>query len=111
MSHQSAQYQCKQAAHDCDDDDFVVASRLPLLSVVPATFYGFASTFACLSLAPGAFTFASLTTANWQNPMVAVSISLLIGTGLGIVHGRLTQVFGRPENAARRAFGLGGAKQ
>ena len=45
----------------------VMASRTALLSVVPATFYGFASTFAYLSLASGAFTIENLTSLSWRN--------------------------------------------
>jgi hypothetical protein len=39
----------------------VIASRAASLSVAPAAFYGFASTFAYLSLSGGAFTIAKLT--------------------------------------------------
>jgi hypothetical protein len=67
----------------------VMASRTALLSVVPATFYGFASTFAYLSLASGAFALEALTSFSWRNVVVSMPASLLIGTGLGILHGRL----------------------
>jgi len=91
----------------------VLASRLPLLGVVPATFYGFASTFAYLSLAPGAFTFAALITPNWHNAIAAVPVSLLIGTGLGLVHGKLAALFaaGHSKAAGRNALSLSGARQ
>jgi hypothetical protein len=68
----------------------VAASRLSWLGIVPATFYGFASTFAYLSLAPGAFTLGAMTTFGWHNAIIAVPLSLIIGTGLGIAHGRLS---------------------
>src|SRR5262249_5923459 len=71
----------------------VAASRIPCLSTVPATFYGFASTFASLSLAAGASTAAGLTAPGWKNPLVSVTLSLLIGTGLGVLHGRLAHAF------------------
>jgi hypothetical protein len=67
----------------------VMASRWAMLSLVPATFYGFAATFACLSLSPGAFTVEALTALAWKNALFSVPASLLIGTGLGIVHGWL----------------------
>src|SRR5215475_13903222 len=70
----------------------VIASRIVMLSIVPATFYGFASTFAYLSLSSGAFTLEALTSFGWRNPLFSVSASLLIGTGLGITHGWLTRV-------------------
>jgi hypothetical protein len=70
----------------------VIASRIVMLSIVPATFYGFASTFAYLSLSSGAFTLEALTSFGWRNPLFSVSASLLSGTGLGMMHGWLTQV-------------------
>jgi hypothetical protein len=88
----------------------VIASRMSYFSVVPATFYGFASTFAYLSLAPGAFTIGAMTTPGWRNAILSVPISLLIGTGLGMVHGWLAKVLaaGGAEAAPRRALSLGG---
>jgi hypothetical protein len=89
----------------------VLASAGPLLSVVPATFYGFAATFAYLSLAPGAFTISSMTGLNWKNVIVATPVSLLIGTGLGIAHGWLAKVLAQGEAGAapRRAIRLDGS--
>jgi hypothetical protein len=78
----------------------VIASRVTLLSVVPATFYGFASTFAYLSLAPGAFTLAALTSLGWKNAIVNVPISLLLGTGLGVAHSRLAEMLAADSSAA-----------
>jgi len=87
----------------------VIASRVSYLSVVPATFYGFASTFAYLSLAPGASTIGAMTTPGW-NAILSVLISLLIGTGLGMAHGKLAKILaaGEPNAAPRRALSLGG---
>jgi hypothetical protein len=89
----------------------VVASRVPLLSVVPAAFYGFASTFAYASLAPGAFAIRAATKLGAQNALVVVPISLLIGTGLGVAHGWLAKVLaaGETEAAPRRALRLDGS--
>jgi hypothetical protein len=88
----------------------VIASRVTYLSVVPATFYGFASTFAYLSLAPGAFAISAMITPGWKNVIVSVPISLLVGTGLGMVHGWLAKVLaaGGTEAVPRRALSLGG---
>lgn len=69
----------------------VMASRIPLLGVVPAIFYGFASTFAYLSLAPGMFSLGAITTFELKNAIVCVPISLLVGTALGVAHGRLSK--------------------
>jgi hypothetical protein len=85
----------------------VIASRTALLSVVPATFYGFASTFAYLSLSSGAFTMGMLTSLSWSNAIISVPVSLLIGTGLGIVHARLANVIAARE-AGSGNLGLSG---
>jgi hypothetical protein len=87
----------------------VMASRIPHLSIVPATFYGFASTFAYLSLSPNAFTMSAITTPDWSNAILCVPISLLIGTGLGMVHGWLAKVLAAGSAAPGRALSLGGA--
>jgi hypothetical protein len=89
----------------------VLASAGPILSIVPATFYGFASTFAYLSLAPGAFTISAMTALNWKNAVVAVPISLLIGTGLGIAQGWLASLLvgGRKGAAPHRGLRLDGS--
>ena len=90
----------------------VMASRLALLSVVPATFYGFASTFAYLSLASGASTIEILTSLSWCNAIISVPVSLLSGTGLGVAHGWLANVIavreagsGNPRLTGGRATG------
>jgi Protein of unknown function (DUF1097) len=89
----------------------VMASAGPILSIVPATFYGFASTFAYLSLVPGAFTINAMTGLNWKNAIVAVPVSLLIGTGLGIAQGWIASVLaaGKTRVAAVRALRLDGS--
>jgi hypothetical protein len=89
----------------------VFASAGPILSIVPATFYGFASTFAYLSLVPGAFTINAMTGFNWKNAIVAVPISLLIGTGLGIAQGWLARVLaaGHARAVPARALRLDGS--
>lgn len=69
----------------------VMASRVRLLSVTPAVFYGFAATFAYFSLAPGAFTMSAMTEADLRNPCLLLSMSLLIGSGLGAVQGWLAK--------------------
>jgi hypothetical protein len=89
----------------------VVASRVPLLSIAPAAFYGFASTFAYASLAPGAFTISAAAKLGGHNALVVVPASLLIGTALGAAHGCLAKVLaaGRTETMPRRAIRLDGS--
>lgn len=86
----------------------VIASRLPLLSVVPATFYGFASTFAYASIVPGAFAAGAAIRLDAQSPLLIVPASLLIGTGLGVAHGKLAALLaaGRSDAVPARAVRL-----
>ena len=77
-----------------------VASRVSHFSIVPATFYGFTSTFAYLGLAPGAFTTAAMTTLSWKNAIVSVPMSLLLGTVLGATHRRLASVLAANKSEA-----------
>jgi hypothetical protein len=88
----------------------VRASAIPILSVVPATFYGFASTFAYLSSAPGAFTISAMTELGGQNALLVVSTSLLIGTGLGMAQGRVAKILLRGSGESLRALRLDGAR-
>jgi uncharacterized protein DUF1097 len=80
----------------------VLASATPLLSVVPATFYGFASTFACLSLSPGAFRLEALIAFSWRNVLIGLPLSLLAGTGLGMLHGWSSKALGQWNHAGKR---------
>ncbi|MBV9249731.1 MAG: DUF1097 domain-containing protein [Acetobacteraceae bacterium] len=81
----------------------VTASRSPALSIVPATFYGFASTFAYLSLSAGAFTLTALSSFSLRNAIFCVPASLLIGTGLGVTHGWLANALvARKPGSLRR---------
>lgn len=61
----------------------IIASSFSALSIVPATFYGFACSFAYLSQTPGMFSFDALTNANMSNVIFVVPLSLTIGVMLG----------------------------
>jgi hypothetical protein len=88
----------------------VLASALPPLSRVPASFYGFASTFAYLTLVDEAATLHRLTTFGWNNGAIAVAVSLLIGTLFGVIHGVLAHALARgPIWPPRRRLHLDGS--
>lgn len=78
----------------------VLVSRFELLSNVPATFYGFASAFAFLTLAPGAFSMRALTSGTLDNALIVVPISLLIGSGLGVAQAYLGGKLTAPKHLA-----------
>jgi hypothetical protein len=81
----------------------VLASKTPVLSSVPSTFCGFASTFAFLTLVKGAASTSQLTSASWGNTGIAVAVSLVIGVGFGIVHGELARLLGTRQGKAATA--------
>lgn len=83
----------------------VLASAVPIPSTVPATFYGFASTFAYLSLTPGVCTIEAMTAFSWKNAIVAMPVSLLVGSCLG----RLSQVLVTAKTAAASKLRLDGS--
>ncbi len=74
-----------------------------MVSSVPSTFMGFASTFAFVTLVRGAATTGQLTSAGWGNAGIAVAVSLVIGTGLVIAHGELARLLGPHNGEAGRA--------
>ena len=80
----------------------VLASAAQVVSSVPSTFCGFASTFAFLTLVKGAATTGKLTSASWGNAGIAVAVSLVIGVGFGIVHGELARLLGPRKRAMAR---------
>lgn len=61
----------------------VLGSKIPAFAVIPATVYGFASTAGYGLLDPAAI--PALTSASLANPLICVSISLVIGGLFGIV--------------------------
>jgi hypothetical protein len=78
----------------------VYVSRFMPFSNVPATFYGFASSFAFLLMHSGSFSLNAMETLDLNNVLLCVSVSLLIGSVLGVVHQRLAHF---STDAQRRA--------
>jgi Protein of unknown function (DUF1097) len=68
----------------------VYLSRFMPFSNVPATFYGFASSFAFLLMHQGSFSMSALSTPDRSNVLLCVSVSLLVGSVLGVVQQRLS---------------------
>ena len=61
----------------------VLGAKIPAFGVIPATVYGFASTAGYGLLAPAAI--PALTAVSVANPLICVSLSLVIGGLFGIV--------------------------
>lgn len=64
-------------------------STVPILSIVPAVFYGFAASFAFLTLTPSAFSSEAMTSFSLNNVVISVGLSLVIGAVLGQIHAGL----------------------
>jgi hypothetical protein len=86
-----------------------MASSLRPLSLVPATFYGFASTFAYLSLVPTEFAVERIIAFSLANPLFCVPLSLLVGTALGVAHRCLTNRLLPLAAAQRHSLPIGGS--
>ena len=80
----------------------VWVSRYLPFSNVPATFYGFASAFAFLLLVPAAFSTEAMTAGDLHNVLICVSISLLIGSVLGVVHQWFASLLTEPGQRSQR---------
>jgi hypothetical protein len=58
--------------------------------VVPASFYGAAATFAYMIQTPAKLSTKVLLSANLENPLIVVPISMVIGAFLGLATARMT---------------------
>ena len=76
----------------------VLGAKIEALNIIPATVYGYAST-AGYGLLSG----ASLTTMTAANPLICVSLSLVIGGLFGIVSEKLAGVIKGADRASAKA--------
>lgn len=73
----------------------VCASRWLPFSNVPATFYGFASSFAFLLLDPAAFSIDAMIATDLRNVLLCIPLSLLSGSLLGVLHRKFAALLTR----------------
>jgi len=66
-----------------------LAANLPVLACIPATVLGYSATFGYLLQTPDMLSPNILLNVTWENPLLVISCSLLIGVGLGIASGKL----------------------
>ncbi len=66
-----------------------LAANIPQLSCIPASVLGYSSTFAYLLQTPDKLTQDVLMNAGWDNPLLIISCSLLVGVGFGIGSAKL----------------------
>jgi ABC-type antimicrobial peptide transport system permease subunit len=66
-----------------------LAANIPALSAIPATVLGYSATFAYVLQTPGILSTNVLLSASWENPVIIVSVSLVLGVAFGIVSAKL----------------------
>jgi hypothetical protein len=71
----------------------VCASKIPAFSVIPCLVYGFAATAAfAIHAEPGLGATAKTLAMDFSNPVLVISLSLIIGTVFGVVSGKLAGI-------------------
>lgn len=78
---------------------YILAAHIPLLSSIPGTTYGYASTFAFLLQTPDKLSLVALTSVSLNNALIVVPISMIIGAGFGYASGILAGKLTKPEAA------------
>ncbi len=76
-----------------------LAAHIEWLSVIPASFYGYAATFAFVLQTPEKLTLAALLSGTLDNALIVVPISMIIGALFGIASGKLGAVMTKAEAA------------
>jgi hypothetical protein len=76
------------------------AANIKALSVIPASVYGFACTFAFLLQTPDKLSLASLMSPTLNNAFIVVSVSMVIGAVLGMVSGKVAAALTARAGAA-----------
>jgi hypothetical protein len=66
----------------------VLAANMPTLATIPATVFGFASTFAYLLQTPDVLTLDVLLSASLKNSLIVISISVVVGAVFGLLSAR-----------------------
>lgn len=67
-----------------------LAANIPALAAIPASVLGYSSTFAYLLQTPGKLTKDILLSASLDNPLIIISISIVVGTYFGQWSGQLS---------------------
>ena len=66
----------------------VLAANVPALATIPATVFGFASTFAYLLQTPDMLKLEVLLSASLKNSLIVISLSVVVGGLFGLVSAR-----------------------
>lgn len=66
-----------------------LAANLKVLSCIPATVLGYSATFAYMLQTPDILSKDVLLAVAWNNPLIVISFSLIVGIGFGIASAKL----------------------
>ncbi|WP_296056060.1 DUF1097 domain-containing protein [uncultured Amphritea sp.] len=66
-----------------------LAANIPALATIPASVFGYAPTFAYLLQTSGTLSNDVLLSANLSNPLLLISVSIIVGTLFGFASGQL----------------------
>ncbi|BCG65046.1 MAG: hypothetical protein methR_P2859 [Methyloprofundus sp.] len=66
-----------------------LSANIPALSAIPASVLGYSATFGYLLQTPGMLSTDVLLGATWDNPVLVISFSLVLGVALGIASAKL----------------------
>lgn len=66
-----------------------LAANIPALATIPASVLGYSATFAYLLQTPDKLSKEVLLNLAWENPLLVISFSLIVGTAFGIWSGKL----------------------
>lgn len=67
----------------------VYAANIKAFAVIPASVYGFAAVFAFILQTPEKLNLASLMSLNFNNGLIVVAVSMVIGAILGFISGKV----------------------
>ena len=70
-----------------------LAANIPQLSTIPASVLGYSSTFAYLLQTPDKLTKDVLLSVSIDNPLMIISISIVIGAYFGLYSGKLAEIW------------------
>ncbi|MBU2967324.1 DUF1097 domain-containing protein [Amphritea sp. 2_MG-2023] len=77
---------------------YISASKVAIFSSIPAVTFGYATTFAFLSQTPNAFSYNKMLSANFENVLIIVPISMVIGTFFAAGSGWLSGILAGEES-------------
>jgi len=78
----------------------VLAANVATLATIPATVFGFASTFAYLLQTPDVLKLEVLLSASLKNPLIVISLSVIVGAVFGLISARWGAAMTKQASAA-----------